>query len=292
MGGIELIIDYHVHITPPDFIRDWRKIGEKEDYFKLLSESPVNKFARAEDIVREMARSGVDKAVVFGFGFKDMGLCRYVNDYVMEAIKKYPDKLIGYMVLAPKSKDIEREMDRCLDGGLQGIGELFPHGQGFDISNPKEVGSLANLSMERKLPIIIHTNEPVGHYYAGKTDTTPVEACEFAANFPDLNIVFAHWGGGLLFYEMMPEIRKQNKNVYYDTAATPYLYRKNIYRVAREIGLLDRILFATDYPLIPMRRYIEDIKTSGLSKEDQSRIFSKNAKRLLGKKAILAGSEG
>jgi len=123
-----LIIDYHVHITPPELIDNWRKIAQKEDYFKLLSESPVNKFATAEDIVKELDRSGVDKAVVFGFGFKDMGLCRYVNDYVMRSIKKYPDKLIGYMVVSPNSKDMEKEMDRCLDGGLRGIGELFPHG--------------------------------------------------------------------------------------------------------------------------------------------------------------------
>jgi len=287
-----LIIDYHVHITPPELIDNWRKIAQKEDYFKLLSESPVNKFATAEDIVKELDRSGVDKAVVFGFGFKDMGLCRYVNDYVMRSIKKYPDKLIGYMVVSPNSKDMEKEMDRCLDGGLRGIGELFPHGQDFDISNPKEVGDLANLSMERNLPVIIHTNEPVGHYYAGKTDTTPVEACEFAANFQELNIIFAHWGGGLLFYEMMPEIKKQNKNVYYDTAATPYLYHKNIYKVAREIGVLDRILFATDYPLIPMNQYIEDVETSGLNREEQSKVLGENAKKLLGKKAMLAGSEG
>ena len=287
-----MIIDYHVHITPPELIDNWRKIAQKEDYFKLLSESPVNKFATAEDIVKELDRSGVDKAVVFGFGFKDMGLCRYVNDYVMRSIKKYPDKLIGYMVVSPNSKDMEKEMDRCLDGGLRGIGELFPHGQDFDISNPKEVGDLANLSMERNLPVIIHTNEPVGHYYAGKTDTTPVEACEFAANFQELNIIFAHWGGGLLFYEMMPEIKKQNKNVYYDTAATPYLYHKNIYKVAREIGVLDRILFATDYPLIPMNQYIEDVETSGLNKEEQSKVLGENAKKLLGKKAMLAGSEG
>ncbi|HHV38361.1 MAG TPA: amidohydrolase family protein [Tepidimicrobium sp.] len=287
-----MIIDYHVHITPPELIDNWRKIAQKEDYFKLLSESPVNKFATAEDIVKELDRSGVDKAVVFGFGFKDMGLCRYVNDYVMRSIKKYPDKLIGYMVVSPNSKDMEKEMDRCLDGGLRGIGELFPHGQDFDISNPKEVGDLANLSMERNLPVIIHTNEPVGHYYAGKTDTTPVEACEFAANFQELNIIFAHWGGGLLFYEMMPEIKKQNKNVYYDTAATPYLYHKNIYKVAREIGVLDRILFATDYPLIPMNQYIEDVETSGLNREEQSKVLGENAKKLLGKKAMLAGSEG
>lgn len=271
-----------MHITPPDIIKDWRRIAEKEDYFKLLSESPVNKFATAEDIVEELDRSRVDKAVIFGFGFKDMGLCKYVNDYVIESVKKYPDKLIGYMSIIPKSKDLEKEMDRCMDKGLCGVGELFPYGQEFDITNPVEMKNLAHLSIERDLPVMLHVNEPVGHYYAGKTDTTPVKASEFAANFPDLKVIFAHWGGGLIFYEMMPEIRAQNKNVYYDIAATPFLYDKAIYRVAKEMGLLDKILFATDYPLIPMDQYIKDVEDSGLSLEDQYKIFGENAQRLLG----------
>lgn len=277
-----MIIDYHVHITPPDIIKDWRRIAEKEDYFKLLSESPVNKFATAEDIVEELDRTRVDKAVIFGFGFKDMGICKYVNDYVIESVKKYPDKLIGYMSIMPKSKDLEKEMDRCMDKGLCGVGELFPYGQEFDITNPVEMKNLAHLSIERDLPVMLHVNEPVGHYYAGKTDTTPVKASEFAANFPDLKVIFAHWGGGLIFYEMMPEIRAQNKNVYYDIAATPFLYDKAIYRVAKEMGLLDKILFATDYPLIPMDQYIKDVEDSGLSLEDQYKIFGENAQRLLG----------
>ena len=137
--------------------------------------------------------------MVFGFAFRDMGLCRYVNDYVIESVSKYPDKFIGYISVMPKAKDLEQEIDRCIDKGLCGIGELFPYGQGFDISNFDEIKNLSNFSIERNLPVIIHTNEPVGHYYSGKTDTTPVKAYEFAAKFPELKIIFAHWGGGLHF---------------------------------------------------------------------------------------------
>lgn len=274
-------IDYHVHITPPKLIENWEKIAEKEDYFKLISESPVNKFATAEDVVKELERSKIDKAVVFGFAFNDMALCRYVNDYVIESVKKYPNKLIGYISVMPKSKGLEKEIDRCMEKGLCGIGELFPYGQDFDISDSNEVKNLANFSIERNLPVIIHTNEPVGHYYHGKTDTTPVETCEFARNFPNLKIIFAHWGGGLLFYELIPEIKKRNKNVYYDTAASPFLYNKTIYNVAKEIGVLDKILFGSDYPLIPMKQYIQEIKSSGLEIQEQAKVFGKNAQNLL-----------
>ncbi len=274
-------IDFHVHVTPPYIINNWEKIAEKEYYFKLLSESPVNKFATAENVVKEMEKSCVDKAVIFGFAFKDMGLCQYVNDYVIESVKKHPNKLIGYISVMPNSTQLEKEIDRCIDKGLHGIGELFPYGQGFDISNPNEVKNLANICIERNLPVIIHTNEPVGHYYNGKTDTTPIKAYKFAESFPDLKIIFAHWGGGLLFYELMPEIKAQNKNVYYDTAASPFLYDKSIYRVAKEIGILDKILFGSDFPLISMKRYIKEIENSGLNPNEQAKILGENALQIL-----------
>ncbi len=274
-------IDFHVHVTPPDIIKDWKKIAEKEPYFKLLSESPVNKFATTEDIITELDNSNVDKAVIFGFAFKDMGLCRYVNDYVADSIEKFPDKLIGYMVLDPKSKEVVKEVDRGINMGLRGVGEIFPYGQDFDITDKKEMSDLCNSCIERDLPLMIHTNEAVGHNYSGKTDTTPIKASAFAQNYPDLKIILAHLGGGLLFYELMPEIRKQNKNIYYDIAASPFLYDKNIYKVAREIGILDKILFGSDYPLIPMTRYIKEIADSGLSETDQSLVCGENAKALL-----------
>ncbi len=274
-------IDFHVHVTPPDIIKDWKKICDRESYFRLLSESPVNKFATAEDIVAELDNSGVDKAVIFGFAFKDMGLCRHANDYVADAIKRFPDKLIGYMILVPTSKEIIKEMDRCMDMGFTGIGELMPYGQDFDISDLKEMSNLSNACIERDLPVIIHTNEAVGHHYCGKTDTTAVQASALAHNYPDLKVIFAHWGGGLLFYELMPEIKKQNKNVYYDTAASPFLYDKKIYKVAKDIGILDKILFGSDYPLISMKRYIKDVADTGLNETEQALVNGGNAKKLL-----------
>ena len=274
-------IDFHVHITPKDIIDNWEEVGKCEDYFNLLSKSPVNKFATAEDVVEELDRSGFDKAVVFGFSFKNMELCQYVNDYVIESVKKYPDRLIGFISINPKAENLREEIERCMDAGLVGIGELFPDGQDFDITCPKEMKNLAEICIEKDLPVLVHTNEPVGHYYDGKTSTTPKEASLFAENFPDLKIIFAHWGGGLPFYEMMPEISKANKNVFYDTAANLFLYDKKIYRIAKELGLMDKILFGSDYPLIPIDRYLDEIEESNLDKESKEKLLGLNAKKLL-----------
>ena len=275
-------IDIHVHVTPPDIIADWEKYAQKEPYFKLLSESPVNKFATAEDIVEAMEQDGFDKAVIFGFGFLDMGLCRYVNDYVMDQVKQYPDQLIGFASVLPQHEQVEEELIRCHEGGLRGVGELFPQGQKFALHSEEEMASFGHTCTALDFPVILHLNEPVGHYYAGKTETTLHQAEMFAMHFPELKTILAHWGGGLFFYELMREVKKDLKNVYYDTAASVFLYGHKVYDVVKTLGLVDKILFGSDFPLLPPRRYLADLEKSALTAEEKKAILGGNAKKLLG----------
>jgi predicted TIM-barrel fold metal-dependent hydrolase len=92
-------------------------------------------------------------------------------------------------------------------------------------------------------------------------------------------VILAHWGGGLLFYEAMPELREQFRNVYYDTAATPFLYHADIYRAALALNLGDKILFGSDFPLLPPSRYLPALQT--LPDDAQERILFANAQKLL-----------
>jgi predicted TIM-barrel fold metal-dependent hydrolase len=275
-------IDFHVHITPPDINAGWRKYAEKEPYFALLSESKNNRFAAAEDAVAALDQSGFDRAVVFGFGFRDMGLCRYVNDYVIDTVRRFPGRLTGFISVPPKSRELEREIDRCCRAGLRGAGELFPAGQDWDIAEAGETAALAAACGERGLPVLVHVSEPVGHHYPGKTAWNPRKIERFIGRHPDLAIILAHWGGGFCFYETMPEVREKCRNVYYDTAATVFLHDSRIYRAAAALGLCEKILFGSDFPLVPPLRYMRDIETSGISAEDRARILGGNAERLLG----------
>ena len=93
--------------------------------------------------------------------------------------------------------------------------------------------------------------------------------------------MLAHWGGGLPFYELMPEVAKGMANVYYDTAASPYLYSKRIYAIASEIVGVKKILFGTDFPLLSPRKYFQELEDSGLSKDDQRKILGLNLSGLL-----------
>lgn len=274
-------IDFHIHVTPDDLINRCSSLYDKEPYWKLLCESPLNKFSNGDGIVEELDRCNFDKGVISGFSFKDLGLCKHVNDYTIEMVKKYPDRLIGAMAISPKEVGFEKEFIRCVDAGLKCVGEMFLSGQGVDPFNKYDLFSLMGLAKEADIPICMHSNEPVGHDYVGKVSITPKEISEIALNFPDNKLVFAHFGGGLPFYELMKEMRDSLKNTYYDTAAGVYLYESKIFRVLREIGILDKILFGSDFPLLSPCRFEKYFSNSGLNEEELSLVLGDNAAKLL-----------
>ncbi|MDR0289829.1 MAG: amidohydrolase [Treponema sp.] len=272
-------IDFHVHVTPPEVTANLHKYAEKEPYFALLSQAPHAKFASAEDVIAGLQESHFDHAVIFGFAFKDLGLCRLANDYVIEAVRQFPDMFTGFMSVSPNAAGIEKEIDRCHAAGLRGIGELYPEGQGFSIDDKKETSTLVGICIERNMPLMLHANEPLGHYYIGKNDMPLQKIERFIENSQNLRIVLAHWGGGLLFYESMPELRKKFSNVYYDTAATPFLYDSRIYHAALALGLGEKILFGSDFPLLPLSRYMPSLET--VPEAERNLILGGNARRLL-----------
>ena len=274
-------IDFHVHITPPEISANWQKYAEKEPYFAALANAPHNRFASAENVIAALDESRFDRAIVFGFGFKDLGLCRLVNDYVIEKTRQFPERLTGFIAAPPAAAGMEAEIDRCYNAGLRGIGELFPDGQGFSIDEKNDTKAFVGVCMERNLPVIVHTNEPVGHHYAGKSNTALRQIERFIENSQGLRVVLAHWGGGLLWYEAMPELREKFRTVYYDTAATPFLYDERIYQAALALGLGEKILFGSDFPLLPPSRYLSSLEK--LPPTDRERILGGNAERVLEK---------
>ena len=140
---------------------------------------------------------------------------------------------------------------------------------------------LIEVSQNYGLIITTHSSEPVGHTYQGKGQTGPKTLWRFVGNFPDAILVCAHWGGGLPFYAMMPEVKKALKNVYFDTAASPLLYDPQIFSVATSIVGANRVLFGSDSPLVSPGRLLSQIKKASLSEMEKASISGENAAHLL-----------
>jgi hypothetical protein len=230
-----------------------------------------------------MDKAGIDISVIVNTGWTTHELCVEINDYILESIARYPKRLIGFCAVQPHSPEAAlAEIERCARAGVRGVGEMRPDMQLFDLDNKETAQPLVEVLKKYNLILLTHASEPVGHEYPGKGMVTPERLYPFITNFPDLTIVCAHWGGGLPFYALMPEVREAMKNVYFDTAASPLLYHPQVYhQVAQLIGA-EKILFGSDYPLLTPTRLLQEISSANLPQEEKNLILSGNARRLLG----------
>jgi len=204
------------------------------------------------------------------------------NDYIMEAVAKYPKRIVGFCTVQPLAGDkAAAELERCAKGGIKGIGELRPDTQGYDMGDAEIMGPIAEMAQKYNMIVLPHSSEPVGHIYDGKGNITPQMLYRFIRNFPELIVVCAHWGGGLPFYALMPEVKKALSNTYFDTAASPYLYKNDIFATVSQVAGEDKILFGSDFPLIKQRRIIKNVLSLDLSNQAKKAILGENARSLL-----------
>lgn len=276
------VIDVHTHLFPPEIAAKRGDYLHRDKYFCLLYENPHARMVEVEELLTSMDKTGIAKSVIFGFAFADLGLCHVCNDWLLDVADLYPNRLIPFALVNPRAgKDALLEARRCLEAGARGIGELMPGAQGFELTDFALLDPLMDLARQCRVPLNVHVNELVGHTYPGKSAQGPVQAYQMAKRYPENVIIFAHWGGGLLFYERMPEVRAELRNVYYDTAASLYLYEDALFRHAMA-WTPDKILFGTDYPLITQEHFLQRVRGAGLDAEALVQFLGGNASAVLG----------
>ena len=299
-------IDAHVHFTPPSIADDLEGFAEQEPYWGLLvtpdSVKPGGQgWATPERMIADMDEAGIDKVVLMGEYRLRHESCVARNDQTLDIIRRWPDRVIGFGVVQPKAgqKALD-EIERCLDSGMLGIGELGPYGAGYTLADPDFL-SVVELCIDRGAPMNLHVSEEIGHYYVGKSTTPLLHYYELAYRYPELKLILAHWGGGMLFYEMMPEVRRVLSNVWYDTAASPLLYpTRTIFEVALQCVDHRKILYGSDYPLLICRGkqrepdfgpFLAEIDELNLDPQVSADIMGDNAARLLGLEVEHLGKE-
>lgn len=276
-----MIVDFHTHLLPASFQERRAEIAARDPTFGTLF-GAGGAMATADGLVAAMDESGVDLSVVLGFGWCDREIAREANDCLLDAAARHPGRIVPFCSVHPGwGDDALREVERCVDSGAVGIGELHPALQGIDLAVDDSVEPLARFAAERGLLVNVHGSEPVGHVYPGKGPTTPDRLLAIAERFPDVRWVFPHWGGGLPFYALMPEVRAALANTWFDSAASPFLYEGRVFDVAARAVGVEHVLFGSDYPLLPASR-VADQARSTLDPAMAQAVLGGNAARLLG----------
>lgn len=101
----EIVIDSHMHI------------GNYNQYYV-----PFQEPSSAEELVKHMDRLGINQGCIFSQGAQTSDHV-LGNNMVIEAVKKFPERFIGYVFINPNYplSEIVDEMDRCRGEGLRGI---------------------------------------------------------------------------------------------------------------------------------------------------------------------------
>jgi uncharacterized protein len=274
------LIDVHTHVFSTEAIKDRARIAQKDQAFALLYGPPSSRMVSAEELRDYLSREGISRAVTVGFPFRDPGLLAASNDCLLELA--HMDERVVPLVMIDLSEERRgiAELERCLGKGARGLGEVAYYGERFSRPQRERLDRLVAPLEEADLLLMLHVNEQVGHWYNGKAPIDFAEVVTFVEAHPRLTIILSHLGGGLCFYEFMPEIKKSFSNVYYDLAAIPFLYGKEVYRFVGSF-LSEKVVFGSDYPLLPASRYLPDIHE--LEEEIQMKLLCGNAEKMLGR---------
>jgi predicted TIM-barrel fold metal-dependent hydrolase len=207
---------------------------------------------------------------------------RQYNDLTIKAIKKYPDHLLGGLVLNPTyKKESLEEIKRCADAGMIGTGELYYQ---VKINDPLYYPIIEKLI---DMKMIIHSHAEcqlgVGGYrmkyngYKEPNTSIPEDFVDIAKRYPEGMFQYAHIGmGGDWEYEC--KMFKDYPNIYVDTSGSNNA--ENMIDFAVEHLGEDRLFFASDNSYY---QSIGKILASNLTEAQKKKVFFDNYNNLLKK---------
>ena len=246
----------------------------------------------ADRWISEMDRSGVARAAMIASIPGD-------EDSVAAAVKRHPQRLVGFFMFNPSSGEVAGRLARALgEQPLRGIC-LFPamHGYRLDDERVKEVFAAA---AEWRAAVFVHcgvltvgVRKKLG--LPSPFDLRlgdPLALGAVASRFPAVPVIVPHFGAGMFREALMAA--EQCGNVHLDSSSSngwmkydPGLTLDQVFRQALAVIGPDRVLFGTDSSFFP-RGWQQPIyaaqdaalRAIGTAETDREKIFGGNFDRL------------
>jgi len=234
-----LLVDCHSHV--------WAYPGHLSDEF--VNEANARSRGHRLDLnippeKHFKAMAGVDKAIVFGLRAHHSGLW-VPNEYIAHYAQSHPEKIIGFGAIDPAVDPIERTLDDILRLKLRGV-KLGPIYQNIHPTDPRML-EVYQFCQSHRLPILIHQGTTFVRTGPLKY-ALPILLEDVAIEFPELRMIIAHLGHPWIA-ETLVLIRK-HPHLYSDISALHYRPWQfyNALIMAKEYGVLNKLLFGSDYP--------------------------------------------
>ena len=199
----------------------------------------------------------VDKAIVFGMRAFHCGIVS-PNDYIADYVKLHPEKLIGFAAVDPMQDDVHEILGHAIDDlKLRGVklGPIYQNIHPLD----ERMMPVYEFCERRNLPILIHQGTTFPQKAPLKY-SLPILLEDIAMKHPRLKMIIAHMGHPWID-ETICLIRKQ-PNFYADISALHYRPWQfyNALIIAKEYGVLHKLLFGSDFPFTTPDATIESLR--------------------------------
>jgi len=274
-------IDAWMTIVPPGTADRW-----PDPFWHIFRKYGVEERFRAgftlDQVIAEMDAAGVDVGVASSFKFLDTWVVD--NDETAGFVERAPDRFIGsFTVDIRDPMPAMRELRRCVeDLGMRVLRlEPYQYGDGRTTAPPptdRMYWPFYVACCEYGIPVALqvgHTG-PLLPSECGR----PIYLDEVALTFPDLTILGTHVGDP--WAEEMMILAWKHPNVYVETSARPARrWSEELRRFAGGYGQ-DKVIWATDYPLLPFDRTVQDVYDCGFPVDATAKILRHNAARVFG----------
>jgi predicted TIM-barrel fold metal-dependent hydrolase len=241
-GLLEDVTDAHVHLFPDAFLAAlWR-------WFDAHAWS-IQFRAGAEAALEALAAIGTSRVVAMVFSHKP-DAARYLNRWLAELCRAAP-QVVGVGTVLPGEPDARAIVHEAIAvHGLRGI-KLHCHVQKMSIDDPRVLEVLGECAA-LGVPAVVHSGrQPATTAYG----IDPLAICgvdrtrRVLEALPDLRLVVPHLGADE--FDAHLALLDQHEHLYLDTAMSCGEYFADRPRIEEVAQKAHRILFGTDFPIIP-----------------------------------------
>jgi predicted TIM-barrel fold metal-dependent hydrolase len=210
---------------------------------------------------------------------------RLSNEYVAQAVNDFRGRFVGFGSVDPlKGEAAVGALDRIKELGLKGV-KLHPSIQRFAPDDERH-WPIFQRCQELGLIALFHTGTSgIGAGMPGGQGIRldycrPIRLDTVAAEFPDLQVIAAHFG--FPWHDELLAIALHKSNVHVDISGWAPRYIPA--SVIRELKgrLQDQFLFGSDYPFIQPQRCLDELAQLELPSPVLEKLLVANGRRLLG----------
>ena len=267
------IHDRHAHVHDSEVMASREAHAARDAWFALQNPPGSRRLSSPVRLLRAMDAGDVARADALAFGWRDHGACVARND-AMAAMRESLGteeraRLRWFGAANPAAGEAAvHEVERLASLGFDGVGELFPDGQGFNVADPTTMAPFLEACDVHGMVLVVHASDPGGPDFPGRDSTSPEKVCDLldivSEVAPGLELVVAHLGGGLPFLANDRAVRRriERTRVVFDTAACAYLYSSARLREAARC-LPGRIVLGSDHPVCGIDRTLRWVRDAG-----------------------------